>query len=206
MIDDGDAQRAREQEALQKVRALVESIEAEDRGRVASELRLIAAAIVGVALFIGILFIASQVGTTSGDREESARRSSLEAQQALHESAASYRRNPRRKFVGGTMEPRFAAYVDKVAGKIERLGNTEFKSQLRGVTGKVQVTMAIRFDGNIESVEVGEHTGGSAVPTTAVHLVRRAEPFEWFPEDVRRDTDVLHITRTFHFGKAAAKP
>ena len=33
----------------------------------------------------------------------------------------------------------------------------------------------------------------------AVRIVRLAGPYAPFPEDIRRETDILHITRTWQF-------
>ncbi len=35
----------------------------------------------------------------------------------------------------------------------------------------------------------------------AVKIVEMAAPFAAFPPDIRRDTDILHITRTWTFTK-----
>jgi protein TonB len=35
----------------------------------------------------------------------------------------------------------------------------------------------------------------------AVHIVEMSAPFAPFPPDVKRDTDILHITRTWTFTK-----
>jgi len=35
----------------------------------------------------------------------------------------------------------------------------------------------------------------------AVHIVEMSAPFAPFPPDIKRDTDILHITRTWSFTK-----
>jgi protein TonB len=36
----------------------------------------------------------------------------------------------------------------------------------------------------------------------AIRIVRLAAPFDRFPDNIRADTDILHITRTWTFTRA----
>ena len=62
--------------------------------------------------------------------------------------------------------------------------------------------MAIKADGEVESVEINRSSGHKVLDDAALRIVRLAAPFERFPANIRVDTDILHITRTWTFTRA----
>jgi len=124
----------------------------------------------------------------------------LEAQIARQHQA--YQERPRRQFVGArTEEYRFAQYVDNWRQKVERIGNLNYPGEARArkLYGSLLLTVAIKADGEVEQVEVTRSSAHKVLDQAAVRIVRLAAPFERFPDNIRRDTDVLHITRTWTF-------
>ena len=69
------------------------------------------------------------------------------------------------------------------------------------VLGSLLLTVSIRSDGSVEAVEINRSSGHSVLDAAAVKIVEMSAPFAAFPPDIRRDTDVLHITRTWMFTK-----
>jgi protein TonB len=67
--------------------------------------------------------------------------------------------------------------------------------------GKLLLTVSIRADGSIEAVQVNRSSGHRVLDAAAVKIVEMSAPFAPFPPDVKRDTDILHITRTWTFTK-----
>ena len=127
----------------------------------------------------------------------------LEAQIAREHLA--YQQRPRRQFVGArAQEYRFAVYVDKWRQKIERIGTLNYpdEAKRRNIHGSLQLTVAIKANGEIESVEINRSSGYKVLDQAALRIVRLAAPFDRFPDNVRVDTDILHITRTWHFTSA----
>jgi protein TonB len=59
----------------------------------------------------------------------------------------------------------------------------------------------IRPDGHVESIELDRSSGLKVLDAAAFKIVRMATPFAAFPPDIRRDTDLLIITRTWFFGR-----
>jgi protein TonB len=53
----------------------------------------------------------------------------------------------------------------------------------------------------VESVYLDRSSGLKVLDAAAIKIVRMATPFAAFPADIRRDTDLLTITRTWFFGK-----
>lgn len=124
----------------------------------------------------------------------------LEAQ--IRREYQAYQERPKRKFVGArAQEYRFAQYVDNWRLRIERIGNLNYpaEAKARGIYGKLQLTVAIKADGEVEGVEINKSSGHRVLDQAAIRIVRLSAPFERFPDNIRSDTDILHITRTWTF-------
>jgi len=124
----------------------------------------------------------------------------LEAE--IHKNLDTYQKMPRRKFIGArTQEFRFAQYVEDWRIKVERIGNLNYPEQARQqkIFGSLQLTVAIRADGSVENVEVSHSSGQRILDAAAQRIVKLAAPFAPLPPDIRRDTDILSITRTWTF-------
>ena len=127
----------------------------------------------------------------------------LEAQIAREHLA--YQQRPKRKFIGArTQEYRFAKYVDDFRARIERVGTLNYpqEAKARKVYASLQLTVAIKADGEVESVEINRSSGYKFLDAAARRIVQLSAPFEPFPADIRKDTDILHITRTWTFTRA----
>ena len=126
----------------------------------------------------------------------------LEALIAKQQDA--YEMRPKRQFIGArTREYRFANYVDQWRQKIEQVGNLNYPEAARTqrLYGKLQLTVAIRADGSIENIKIQQSSGQRLLDDSARRIVQLAAPFPAFPENIRKDTDVLSITRTWTFSK-----
>ncbi len=124
----------------------------------------------------------------------------LEAE--IHKNLDTYQKMPRRKFIGArTQEFRFAQYVEDWRIKVERIGNLNYPEQARQqkVYGSLLLTVSIRADGSVESVEVSRSSGQRLLDAAAQRIVKLAAPFAPLPPDIRKDTDILSITRTWTF-------
>ena len=127
----------------------------------------------------------------------------LEAQ--IRRDFQAYQERPKRKFVGArASEYRFAQYVDNWRLKIERVGNLNYpeEAKARRLYGSLQLTVAIKADGEVEAVEINKSSGHKVLDQAAIRIVRLASPFERFPASIKADTDVLHITRTWTFTRS----
>lgn len=119
----------------------------------------------------------------------------------------SYQKRPKRKFVGArTREYRFARYVEDWRLKVERIGNLNYPEAARKekLYGNLQLTVGIRADGSLESIEVNRSSGKKILDDAAINIVKLAgqNGFAPFPPDIRQDTDILHITRTWVFASS----
>jgi periplasmic protein TonB len=114
-----------------------------------------------------------------------------------------YQKRPRKKFIGANAaEYRFAQYEEDWRVKVERVGTLNYPPEARGrIYGNLRLTVAIRPDGSVESIELDRSSGLKVLDAAAFKIVRMATPFAAFPPDIRRDTDLLVITRTWFFGQ-----
>ena len=129
----------------------------------------------------------------------------LEAQIAKDHEA--YQKRPKRTYIGArTREYRFARYLEDWRLKVERIGNLNYPEIARKqkLYGSLQLTVGVRSDGSLESIGIDRSSGIQALDDAAIHIVRLAarNGFAPFPPDITRDTDILHITRTWVFSRA----
>jgi len=127
----------------------------------------------------------------------------LEAQ--IAKNWDSYQKRPRRKFIGArTQEFRFARYIEDWRNKIERVGTLNYPAVARDqrIFGTLQLTVAIRSDGSVETVEINRPSGQRVLDEAALRIVGLAAPFAAFPPDIAQDTDIISITRTWSFTRA----
>jgi len=113
----------------------------------------------------------------------------------------AYNQRPKRKFLGARVEEyRFAQYVEDWRQKVERVGNLNYPEAARGkLYGNLLLTVSIKSDGEIERIEINRSSGHRILDEAALRIVKLASPYAAFPETIRRDTDIIEITRTWSF-------
>ena len=125
----------------------------------------------------------------------------------IAEDHEAYQKRPKRRFVGArTTEYRFARYVEDWRLKVERIGNMNYPEEAKRqkLYGNLQLTVGIRADGSLESIGINRSSGIKVLDDAAIRIVRLAgkNGFAPFPPDISRDTDILHITRTWAFARS----
>jgi protein TonB len=127
----------------------------------------------------------------------------MRLQAQIDRQIEQYQKRPRKQFIGANAaEYRFAQYEEDWRLKIERVGTTNYPAEARGrLYGNLRLTVTIRPDGSVESIELDRSSGLDVLDAAAFKIVRMATPFAAFPPDIRRDTDLLVITRTWFFGQ-----
>lgn len=116
-----------------------------------------------------------------------------------------YNKRPRRhNFAPSTSEYKFAQYVENWRQKIERIGSLNYPEAARGkYYGQLILTVNIKADGTVERVDIDRSSGVEILDQAALRIVRMGEPYAKFPPDMRKDTDILAITRTWIFSNDA---
>lgn len=121
----------------------------------------------------------------------------------IRESRQAYSQRPRQTFVSGAnaREYRFSAYMEAWRAKVERIGNLNYPERAKrdGLSGKLLLDVAIGPDGQVRGIEVLRSSGYPILDDAAMEIVRLAAPYAPLPPEIRADTDVLHIIRTWQF-------
>jgi protein TonB len=127
----------------------------------------------------------------------------MRLQAQIDRQVDAYQKRPRKKFIGASaVEYRFAQYEEDWRQKVERIGTVNYPAAARGkLYGNLRMTVTLRPDGNVESIELDRSSGLKVLDDAAFRIVRMASPYASFPADIRRDTDLLVITRTWFFGR-----
>jgi len=120
----------------------------------------------------------------------------------INESRQAYAKQPKQVFVSArTQEFKYANYMLEWVKKVERVGNLNYPDAARrdGVSGKLLLDVELNPDGTVRNISVLRPSGQPLLDEAAVRIVNLAGPFLPFPPEIRKEADVLHITRTWEF-------
>ncbi|MDA0224549.1 MAG: TonB family protein [Proteobacteria bacterium] len=140
--------------------------------------------------------------TPSGRELADLSMAALKLQAAIDRQTHEYQKRPRKKFIGArATEYRFAQYEEDWRLKVERVGTLNYPPEARGkLYGNLRLTVTLRPDGVVDSIELDRSSKLKVLDEAAFRIVRMAAPYGAFPPEIRRDTDLLVITRTWFFG------
>lgn len=120
----------------------------------------------------------------------------------LSDSLQAYTRRPRQRYISARSQSfRDAAYLEAWRDKIERIGNLNYPEEAKrqSLSGSLILDVALNADGTVNTIELRHSSGYKLLDDAAIRIVRLAAPFAPFSEEMRKDTDILHITRTWQF-------
>ena len=123
---------------------------------------------------------------------------SSEVQRKLETRA---KRSKRTFISASTREYKYAAYMEAWRAKVERVGNLNYpeEARRRNISGQLVLDVALNPDGKINQITIRRSSGHKVLDDAAIRIVELAAPYAPFPEAIRAETDVLHITRTWQF-------
>ena len=112
-----------------------------------------------------------------------------------------YNKRPRVKNLGTRAEEyRFAQYMEDWRLKVEKVGTLNYPEAAKGkLYGSLMLSVRIKSDGSVERIEINRSSGHRILDDAARRIVQMAAPYAAFPFDIRRDTDILEITRIWNF-------
>jgi protein TonB len=127
----------------------------------------------------------------------------MRLQAQIDKQIDEYQKRPRKKFIGANAaEYRFAQYEEEWRAKVERWGTVNYPAEARGkLYGNLRLTVTIKPDGSVDNIELDRSSGLKVLDAAAFKIVKMASPFAAFPATIRRDTDLLVITRTWFFSQ-----
>lgn len=125
---------------------------------------------------------------------------SLSAQVA--ESTKAYAKRPRMKAISAsTQEFKYASYMEAWRTKVERIGNLNYPDEAKrlNLSGNLRLDVALNADGSINKIDLTLSSGHKVLDDAAIAIVKLAAPYGPFPDDIKKDIDILHIVRTWQF-------
>ncbi|MEW8626452.1 MAG: energy transducer TonB [Candidatus Thiodiazotropha sp.] len=120
----------------------------------------------------------------------------------LERKTEAYAKLPKRKAISAsTKEYKYASYLDAWRRKVERIGNLNYPDQAKRdrLYGDLVLHVAVKADGSVDQIRVLHSSGHKILDDSAIRIVRLAAPFSPFPNEIRKETDILDITRTWQF-------
>ena len=132
--------------------------------------------------------------------ERSLQIAALEAE--LADQAEREAREPKRRNVSpSTASAEDAVYLDAWRRKIERIGNLNYpdEARRRALFGELILRVDVNVDGTVRDIRVLQSSGHRVLDDAAKRIVRLAAPFAPLPPEVRKNTDILQIIRTWRF-------
>jgi periplasmic protein TonB len=124
----------------------------------------------------------------------------LEAQIAKQQE--EYQKRPKRRFIGArTKEASDAMYLEAWRQKVEQVGNMNYPAAARDqkIYGTLRMTVSILADGSVESIVIDKSSGSKLLDEAAKNIVNLAAPYARFSDEMKKNTDILGITRTWTF-------
>ena len=106
-----------------------------------------------------------------------------------------------KKLTASTREYKYASYLDAWVKKVERIGNLNYPDEARRnrLFGNLILHVAVLPDGSVKEINVKKSSGHKLLDDAAVRIVRLSAPFAPFPANIREETDVIDIIRTWQF-------
>ena len=100
-----------------------------------------------------------------------------------------------------TRESKVAGYLSRWKTKIETVGVKYFPSDIvvDGIAGSPTLEVTITANGQLDEVLVRRSSGSRALDQVALSILRRASPFDPFPEAIRVDYDKLRFAYKWQF-------
>jgi periplasmic protein TonB len=119
----------------------------------------------------------------------------------ISKNTDDYNKRPRKKFIGTRAEEyRFAQYTEDWRLKVEKVGTLNYPEAAKGkLYGSLLLSVTIKSDGTVDNIEIDRSSGHKILDDAARRIVTMAGPYAAFPPDIRRDTDLVVISRVWNF-------
>jgi len=111
---------------------------------------------------------------------------------------------PRRRYLSpSTQKVAYALYYERVRTQIETTG-TKYFPQISGqrLYGNLTLEFTLNSKGELISQNLLKGSGNSALDARAMAILRKAQPFDAFDKELKKEADELSIVSVFHFNKA----
>lgn len=126
---------------------------------------------------------------------------SLEAKLENLRQADAKRPRVQRLTAASTMKANDAQYVNSWRQRIEDNGARNYPREAENCFNdcRLRLLVAINANGTIKELVVLESSGRKVLDEAAMRIVRMSAPFAPFSEEMKKNTDILEIIRTWQF-------
>ena len=106
-----------------------------------------------------------------------------------------------KRLTASTQEYKYANYLDAWRRKVENIGNLNYpdEAKRRKLYGNLVLHVAVLADGSVKEINIKKSSGKKVLDDAAVRIVKLSAPFAPFPPEIREETDVIDIIRTWQF-------
>ena len=94
-----------------------------------------------------------------------------------------------------------ARYMREWINRVERIGNLNYPDQARRnkLNGTLILDVTINAKGELLKVDLRKSSGHKILDDAAQRIVKLAAPYSPFPDKLKQEADVIHITRSWEF-------
>jgi protein TonB len=119
---------------------------------------------------------------------------STEIQNQAEKTRTKYLNSSTREFVPAT-------YMRQWINRVERIGNLNYPDQARRekLSGTLILDVVINADGELVKTDLRQSSGHQILDDAAKRIVQLAAPYSPFPPKLRKEADIIHITRSWEF-------
>jgi len=140
----------------------------------------------------------STINKTKNSRNTQTARLAAEISNIIEEQASI---NRTKYLNSSTKEFTPAKYMRDWINRVERIGNLNYPDQARRkkLSGTLILDVVISADGKLLKTDLRQSSGHQILDDAAKRIVKLAAPFSVFPKKLRKEADVIHITRSWEF-------
>ena len=123
-------------------------------------------------------------------------------QAEIREMAVNYAKRPRTlTLTASTRQAVEASYLASWVKKIEHTGNLNYPSEarLKKLDGRLRMSVRLNAAGEVLEMQITKSSGTPVLDEAARQILRMAQPFAPFSEELRERTDQIVIIRTWDF-------
>ena len=123
-------------------------------------------------------------------------------QAEIREMAVNYAKRPRTlTLTASTRKAIEASYLASWVKKIEHTGNLNYprEARLKKLDGRLRMSVRLNADGEVIDMQITKSSGTPVLDEAARQILRMAQPFAPFSEELRERADQIVIIRTWDF-------
>lgn len=123
-------------------------------------------------------------------------------QAEIREMAVNYAKRPRTlTLTASTRKAIEASYLAAWVQKIEHTGNLNYpaEARLKNLSGRLRMSVRLDANGEVLDMQITSSSGAPILDEAARQILRMAQPFAPFSDELRERTDQIVIIRTWDF-------